>query len=265
MKVIIVLALCLAAAIADHTTPKVQTLKDLVPTEVDRIISGSPATQGQFPWQVAVTINGASFCGGSVLNENWVLTAAHCAQGGRTFNLRFGATARTGSQTGIVDMVATESVVHENYNSLYLTNDIALIKLPTPLTYTNNIQPVKLPSSGSVVGAGESVTVSGWGKTSDLGGVSEQLNYVNLNTISDAECASVYGAITINGKVVCCRGNPEQSTCNGDSGGPLVQGSTQVGVVSFVHVDGCASGQPSGYTRTESFLSWISSNTRMDF
>jgi len=233
----------------------------------DRIISGEPAAKGQFPWQVALTIHltlGSAFCGASVISENWVLTAAHCAQNAKSFDLRFGAIQRTGSEDGVVTMSSSNYKVHENYNSLFITNDIAVIELPQSLSFTDNIQAVALPSDGSMVGVGEKLTVSGWGLTSDGGSVSPVLNFVELTTISDADCADVYGSVTISGGVVCCRGDPEESTCSGDSGGPLVDlsgSAVQVGVVSFGHVDGCASGQPSGYTRTGVYRSWIRENT----
>ena len=180
--------------------------------------------------------------------------------------MRFGATKRTGTESGVVTLSSTDYTIHENYNSLFIINDVAVIKLPESLVFTDNIQAINLPAASDVIGADEKVTVSGWGLTSDGGSVSPVLNFVEVTTISDSECADVYGAITISGGVICCVGNPEHSTCSGDSGGPLVQydksgEATQIGVVSFVHVDGCASGNPSGYSRTAYFRNWIKSTT----
>ncbi|KAI4465909.1 chymotrypsin-related [Holotrichia oblita] len=126
-----------------------------------------------------------------------------------------------------------------------------------------------MPARGDVTGAGVTVTVSGWGRTSDtIPSISNILNYVSLTTISNAQCAAVYGSQVIISSTICAVGNPHHSTCNGDSGGPLIDVSggslRQVGVVSFVSSAGCASGHPSGYVRTESFLDWIAQNTGLN-
>ncbi|PSN53082.1 Chymotrypsin BI [Blattella germanica] len=194
-----------------------------------KIVNGNQASRGQFPYQAALYLDGSSFCGGSLISTTYILTAAHCAQG---------------------------------YNSQTLANDIALVRLPSAVSLSNYIQTIKLPSYSMASNsfAGTTVTVSGWGKTSDNGGVSNQLNYVNLNIITNSACSSYYGS-TIISSTICADGSSRQSTCNGDSGGPMVTNGVQIGVVSFVSSRGCASGYPSGYARVTSFLSWISSNT----
>ncbi|KAI7815052.1 Serine protease, partial [Rhyzopertha dominica] len=220
---------------------------------VQRIIDGEPAAHGQFPWQVAVrftTSSGTFFCGGSLIDRQWVLTAAHCTTGALSFELLLGGVTISGSEEGRITI---------NYSSSTVNNDIALIRLPDPILYTSkwstnakflaNIRPVSLPVIGVIMPARLSATVSGWGRISDnTTGVSNTLNYVNLTTILNSECATVYGDSV------------------GDSGGALVTTTAsgniiQVGVVSFVHTAGCGSGNPSGYVRTESFLSWIHLHT----
>ncbi|XP_017785356.1 PREDICTED: serine protease 53-like [Nicrophorus vespilloides] len=266
MKCFVVLALAAVAFAAPQS--QITTLKDLYAGGYSsRIISGSPAKQGQFPWQVAinfVTAQGSFFCGGALIDAQWVLTAAHCADGAYSFNLKLGGVSLSGSEAGRVEVSTTYSIVHPGYNN-NLNNDIALIRMPNPIKFSDNIRPVKLPKRGSVIGSRQEVTVSGWGKTSDSGSVSNNLNFVKLVTITNDECAAIYGPATIIKSTVCCKGFPEHSTCNGDSGGPLVViengEATHVGVVSFVHIAGCASGNPSGYVRTESFLDWIHDNT----
>ncbi|KAI7815053.1 Serine protease, partial [Rhyzopertha dominica] len=254
MKLFVVLPAVLACALAHSIgfleDPPITTLQEYNAAheeENSRIIGGSPAAAGQFPWQVAVqyrTNSGSFFCGGSLIHQLWVLTAAHCAVG---------------------------AIIHERYSSSNLNNDIALVRLPSAVTLNARIQTIRLPTRGSTTGASVPVTVSGWGRTSDTsGGVSAVLNFVGLTTISNSACASVYGSSVVIASTICARGNPHHSTCSGDSGGPLVVydssgRATQVGVVSFVHRAGCASGNPSGYVRTEPYLSWISTNTGINF
>jgi len=233
-----------------------------------KIVSGVEASQGQFPYMVGITTGaGLSFCGGSVLSEEWVLTSASCVYGRNLFKLRFGSAFRTETwEEGIVEMHPTEYIYHADYNEVYNVNDIALIRLPEPLNFTEFIQPIPLPAIGSFVGSQESVTMVGFGSATDgTSGYSENLLYKDLTTISDLECSVHYGVITINGKVVCCKGDTEYGTCHGDEGGPLVQNGTQVGIASFVSDSGCTSGVPSGYTRTSEFLDWIATKTDINF
>ncbi|GJQ67470.1 hypothetical protein Trydic_g8308 [Trypoxylus dichotomus] len=276
MKLLLVLGLCVATTLAvPFSQSKPITLKDLYSNvqPSSRIIGGSPAAVGQFPWQVAVYfVVGSStyFCGGSIISNQWVLTAAHCAQGASQFTLYFGGVTLADQEDGRLSQYTSTAIVHEGYSSSSLNNDIALIQLSQPLTFNDRIQPVTLPQRGDVVGAGVPVTVSGWGRTSDDSPyISSVLNYVTLTTITNSQCAGVYGSQVVIYSTICAVGNPYHSTCNGDSGGPLVifdanGAATQIGIVSFVSSAGCASGYPSGYVRTESFLDWIAARTGLN-
>jgi len=265
MSFIVSIVLLAAVAIVQssekaHITP----LKDLSGPG-SRIISGKPAVPGQFPWQVVNKFgkgSPTSFCGGALICDRWVLTAAHCAQGANNFTIYLGSVNQSQAvEPGRVILQTSEAIVHENYNPFTLNNDIALIKLRQKVNFTDRIQPI--PLGNDYTGANLTLTVSGWGKTSDGPvGVSPVLNFVDLQTISNKQCEGVYGSLVVKNETICCKGRPQHSTCNGDSGGPLVQKKSNgqyvhVGVVSFVHAAGCASGNPSGYVRTASYRNWI--------
>ncbi|XP_063923858.1 chymotrypsin BI-like isoform X2 [Zophobas morio] len=245
-----------------HPFSKFVPIKDLGP----RIINGQPASLGQFPWQVAiyVTVPGATnLCGGALISDTWVLTAGHCVQDATNFRLALGSNQLSGDDSNRVVQSTEQFVQHEDYNQFTLDNDVAVIPLPSPVSFNDNIQPIALAESA--LDADTVVTVSGWGLTSG-DGASNDLNYVDLVTISTNDCSAAYGS-SIGDGVICAQGDGAEvhSTCEGDSGGPLVidagSNPVHVGIVSFGHSDGCESGKPAGFARTYFYRDWIRDTT----
>lgn len=134
-------------------------------------------------------------------------------------NLRFGSLALT---TGGQTQTATGTINHPDYNPVNLNNDISIIPIPTPLTFTDAIQYIRLPTAGQVGSTFLDVQgrVSGWGATSPDSGASMSLNWVNQRIIANTECAAIFGGAVVVGHVVCSLGwdSPVQSHCAGDSG-----------------------------------------------
>ena len=152
--------------------------------------------------------------------------------------------------------------LHEEYVSSDIANDIAVIKLPSPVSFTEAIQTVRLPSKADVVDdfVGAVATASGWGLTDGTSTTASQvLNYVNMDVISTAECRLYLGP-TVPDKSVCTSGLDQTSVCLGDSGSPLVTEGVVIGVSAFV-AKGCLLGYPSGWTRVTDYLDWIAANT----
>ncbi|XP_058450969.1 brachyurin-like isoform X2 [Malaya genurostris] len=270
LAVMACLALAQAAQLPFQRPITVRDAQEVAAKSHSRIVNGFPAEAGQFPYQVFlrgfVASGGALMCGGSLISNEWVLTAAHCITGVQRFEIVMG-TINTASPE--VLGTSTSFIIHPQYNSNNLNNDIGLIRLDSPVTFSQNIQAVNLPSADRT---GETfvdaiATVSGFGRTSNTGPVSPTKNWVNIRVISNAACQSVYGSAVVIASTVCGTGADaaNQSTCQGDSGGPLtVQengASLQIGVVSFVSSAGCTSGHPSGYVRTTHFRSWINEQT----
>ncbi|KAF5269630.1 hypothetical protein FQR65_LT05969 [Abscondita terminalis] len=260
MQLLVVFSLILAA-VASHPSRNVLPFRDALGL-APKIISGKPAAVGQFPWQVLNNFkrfDGSFLCGGALVGSRWVLTAAHCAQDALEFKITLGSVRSDGNLEEHAQVIVTDSAfVHPNFDQFYILNDIALINLKTEPVLSDYVKVIALGSENLEAQIG--LTVSGWGKTSDATNVaSPTLNFVELNTISNAECKLTYGP-SINDGSICCVGSPEHSPCNGDSGSPLVQYKDvpyHSGVASFVHEMGCASGNPSGYARTSYFKSWI--------
>ncbi|PZC84918.1 hypothetical protein B5X24_HaOG200493 [Helicoverpa armigera] len=231
-----------------------------------RIVGGSSASLGQFPYQAGLLINvplGQSACGGSLLNQRRVLTAAHCWFDGETqafsltvvlgsINLFFGGTR-----------LNTNSVVtHGSWNHNLASNDIAIINLPSNVATSGNIAPIALPSGNELNNqfAGATATASGFGLTRDGGSVSQTLNHVNLPVITNSVCWLSFPGI-IQSSHICTSGANGRSTCDGDSGGPLVVTSNNrrilIGVTSFGSGRGCQVGAPAAFARVTSYISWI--------
>merc|ERR1712110_135937 len=243
------------------------------PPSKDRIVGGFEAEENQWPWQVALFIDNAWFCGGSIISENYIMTAAHCADGASYFDIMAGAhNVRASSEPHRVEITSYNGWTHPGWNHNTLENDIALIELPSPLSFNDYIKPSCMPMAGDTADVNEMVTCTGWGKPSDsAGGISPVLRMAeDLPIISNAECNAIYGIV--GDGVVCIDTAGGKGTCSGDSGGPLnmkydVKDSAagdkwkQVGVVSFGASAGCEVGYPAGFTRTEYYLDWICSET----
>merc|ERR1712172_170236 len=238
-----------------------------------KIVGGVEATPHTWPWQVALFIDDAWFCGGSIISENYVLTAAHCADGASYFDVMAGAhNVRESSEPNRVEVTSYNGWTHPTWNSNDLSGDLALVELPSPLPMNDYISASCLPAAGETPAVGSMVTVTGWGKPSDsAGGISPVLREVrDIPVITNSDCNDVYGIV--GDGVVCIDTAGGRGSCNGDSGGPLVQMSgskaagdlwTQVGIVSFGSSSGCETGLPAGFTRTEYYIDWIMSETGM--
>ncbi|XP_063919243.1 trypsin delta-like isoform X2 [Zophobas morio] len=159
-----------------------------------RIINGENATLGQFPWQTGIYLAYNDtyywFCGGSIISEEWILTAAHCLDGAETA-YAYMATVDLFWVAAVT--VSSEFILHEKYNASTLANDIGLIKLDGKIRFDDDVAPIAL--SSEPLEAGDVVTVSGFGITSDADEeiLSQFLNYITVTTITNSECAAVYG------------------------------------------------------------------------
>nr|ACM40875.1 trypsin [Culicoides nubeculosus] len=226
-----------------------------------KIVGGSPAREHQFPWQASVTScsgQSCSTCGGSLISRRYILTAAHCTAGLSEFQIGLGTNKRNKPTVNLISKVKIE---HPKYHARWLINDVSIIKLPRAVRLNKGVQIIPLARKNETFN-NRYATASGYGKTSSLSSVSDQLNYVDMRIISNTECKKTYG-LSVQDSTLCAVGKnrASQNVCQGDSGGPLVvkEGNSfvQVGVVSFVAKAGCEYGFPSGYARVSSFYPWI--------
>ncbi|EFA10698.1 brachyurin [Tribolium castaneum] len=229
-----------------------------------RIIGGHEAIPHSIPYQAFLEIYAdgeAYYCGGSLISQNYVLTAAHCGVGVTEALVTLGAHKVFETEDTQVKITSKEIKVHEEYDDNLIVNDIAVIKLPQPVNLTDSIKTVALPNKTDVNNTfvGTTARISGWGLTSGFGDVSKVLLYVDVNVITNIDCGNQFDEDFAD-SVLCTSGDQETGSCNGDSGGPLVVDGVQIGVVSF-GVMWCLPGYPSGFTRITSFLDWIATNS----
>ncbi|XP_012709813.2 coagulation factor XI isoform X2 [Fundulus heteroclitus] len=230
-----------------------------------KIVGGQDAAPGAWPWQARLIIKGG-LCGGSLINNQWILTAAHCFDN----NVPSDVTAYLGFQTAGgpngVTRRGSQIIVHPDYNTRTNDNDVALVQLTSAVTFNDYVRPACLAADGSVFGDGLDCWVTGWGTTSEGGDISQTLQEVDIPIVSNSRCSETYATITDN---MVCAGltSGGKDSCQGDSGGPLVtkNGSIwiQAGVVSFGI--GCAQPNiPGVYARVSRYQSWINSRITGD-
>ncbi|GAB0090785.1 hypothetical protein DMENIID0001_055480 [Sergentomyia squamirostris] len=221
-----------------------------------RIIGGSTAAPGQFPYQASLRSAGnAHFCGGILANNRWIVSAAHCTVGRTTANTIsvLGAHSRT---TGGTSFNTARIVNHPNYNANTIAFDVCVLQTTTNIGFNNLIQPIALGST--FVGGGVSAVVSGWGLTSHPGGTAAaNLQFLHVTTITNAVCSNSVGGSgsLIFDHKICNQGMQGRGACSMDSGGPLAAGNTAIGIVSWGI--GCANGFADVYDRVSSHRSWI--------
>ncbi|XP_053306178.1 trypsin-like [Spea bombifrons] len=222
------------------------------PFDDDKIVGGYTCAQNSVPYIVSLNA-GYHFCGGSLINDLWVVSAAHCYQS--RIEVRLGE-HDIAVLEGTEQFIKSEKVIrHPRYNSYLLDNDIMLIRLAEPVKLNSRVQQIRLPTS--CASAGTQCLISGWGNTLSYGSnYPDLLQCLDAPILTDQECRNAYpGQITDN---MICVGYLEggKDSCQGDSGGPVVCNGELQGVVSWGR--GCAlAGYPGVYTKVCNYVSWI--------
>jgi len=246
-----------------------------------RIVGGTVTEVNEYPWQVGLVSKGGNrvWCGGALISDQWVLTAAHCV-GGTNFQVLLGEhDYKTTSESDRVRANVIEAINHPDYNSRTTNYDFSLLKLDQKIDFSEHphIRPICLPGSDDETYDNFKAIVTGWGTTSSGGSLSSKLREVMVDVMSNDECKeSGYADDEITDQMICAGVDAGgKDSCQGDSGGPLItsgsgdgetpgQNFEHIGVVSWGY--GCAvKGYPGVYARTTKQLDWISQTTQGSF
>ena len=258
----------------------------------NRIVGGGPADVDEWPWSVALIIKpirtssfappgslGLHFCGGTLISQTLVLTAAHCVidKEATKINVKVGEhDFGKGNETLSALYDVRKITLHDGYVPDTFENDIAILRISKKVEINRSVKPICLPSKNDSSGRNKesrqlndetTAVVIGWGTTSFGGPKSSILREVDIKIEDTDRCARAYSNFNTNENTntilptMLCAGESGKDSCQGDSGGPLNcrhKDSSRwelCGITSFGFQ--CSSALPGVYTKVDEYLDWI--------
>ncbi|CAG9855145.1 unnamed protein product [Phyllotreta striolata] len=237
---------------------------------IARVVGGGNAGLGSWPWQAALYKEGEFQCGATLLSDQWLVSAGHCFYHSQDeyWVARLGALRRGTSMPSPYEQLqpVVKIIVHPGYIDSGFINDISLLKLKSPVIFSDYVRPVCLPQPNQVPADGKLCTVVGWGQLFEVGRIfPDTLQEVQVPVISTSECRkrTLFLSLYRITEDMFCAGYERggRDACLGDSGGPLMclesngrwilQGVTSNGY-------GCArANRPGIYTKVANYVEWI--------
>uniref|UniRef100_A0AAQ6IIP7 Peptidase S1 domain-containing protein n=3 Tax=Anabas testudineus TaxID=64144 RepID=A0AAQ6IIP7_ANATE len=203
-------------------------------------------------YMVSVQNNRGHICGGFLISEDFVVTAAHCDRGKPTSVVLGTHNLKEAEKTAIKQKYKPEA-----YENAGKGDDIMLLELSIKVELNNRVQTVKLPESRINIKENQQCLVAGWGKTTTYGHVENELRMVDVSVVDKEICKTEWKNLPPN--VICAGGyGTEAGFCQGDCGGPLVCSGIAVGIVSFNKYMNCNYPDvPNVYTDVSKYVHWI--------
>ncbi|CAH0592707.1 unnamed protein product [Chrysodeixis includens] len=232
----------------------------------ERIAGGSATNIESYPSIASLlyTWNWSSYlnaCGGIILNNRSILTAAQCPRNdpANRWRVRVGS---TNANTGGTVLLVNTMIVHPNFDLDSLINDVAIMRTASSIAFNNAVRPASIAGANYNIADNTGLSAAGWGHNL-WGQPSEQLRHVHYQAINQAICRNRYGArgISITDNMFCTGilNVGGRDTCRGDYGGPVYHNNVVVGVISFTMECG-SSHFPSVNSRVSRYTSWIQNN-----
>ncbi|XP_048037782.1 granzyme B(G,H)-like [Megalobrama amblycephala] len=245
----IIISLLLLASLLPHLT--------FTAHENVGIVNGNEVRPHSRPYMVSLQTYGHHICGGFLISDQFVLTAAHCWNGYDILMVVVGAHDLRDSKSS--DHIRVKSYIpHPNYksNPYRIDADIMLLKLEKKVNLNNKVGVIPLPNEGKDVKPEAACSVAGWGRLMTDGSRSNVLMEAKVSVMNNTECRNRWGPSFSVSQMICVYGRG--GTCFGDSGGPLVCGNTAVGITSFGQPGQCNSPErPNVYTKISAYIQWI--------
>ncbi|CAD6994332.1 unnamed protein product [Ceratitis capitata] len=221
-----------------------------------RIIGGQEAAEASAPWQVSLqNIYGNHFCGGAIIHDQYVLTAASCVSGLQKSWIK--VITSTNDWMGLAWYYdVTEIYVHCNFDKPLYHNDIALLKLATLIAYDDQTKNITVADEEELV-EGETLTMTGWGSATEGGAYPNALKQLTATYISNEKCRSAYGnSSDVDLGHICTSSPVGEGTCHGDTGGPLLNAKGLLVGIGNWGVP-CGRGFPDVFAKVSFYADWI--------
>uniref|UniRef100_A0A671KHS9 Granzyme M n=1 Tax=Sinocyclocheilus anshuiensis TaxID=1608454 RepID=A0A671KHS9_9TELE len=227
----------------------------IIPASVQvGIVNGTEAKPHSRPYMVSIQRNKKHICGGFLVSEQFVMTAAHFTISlGEKLAVVVGAHDYT---HGSGCMGVKFYHIHPGYEPKSLLNDIMLLQLCGKVKKSKTVNWISIPKKDKDIKAKVKCSVAGWGKKNNSDTASAKLMEVDVTIIDKKKCQKYWEKDYSTSRMVCAGGRG--GFCQGDSGGPLVCNNVAVGVISFNEKNNCDSpNRPNVYTKISKFLKWI--------
>ncbi|XP_062309044.1 enteropeptidase [Osmerus eperlanus] len=231
-----------------------------------RVVGGVDSQEKAWPWIVSLHWRGRHVCGASLIDNEWLVTAAHCVYGKNNHLSYWKAVLGLHSQDALnsnhTHTVSIDKIImNKHYNRRTKEADIAMMHLDTHVNFTDYIQPLCLPRSNQQFEAGRNCLIAGWGRVAEGGSVANVLQQAALPLVDRSECQRLLPEYNITARMVCA-GYPEGGvdTCQGDSGGPLMCEEDDYWLLAGVASFGVGCGRPQRpgvYALVSQFIDWI--------